>query len=147
MIALAFILLITAGCGTAGIQRLRPDGPEWRIQQGQAVWRRSHRAPELAGELVLARRTDGACVFDFSKTPLPITFGQTTSTNWLIGFPAIHMSFGGRKSPPGRFTWLYLNQALMGEPIPPRFQFSRFGDAWKLLNLRSGESIEGVLAP
>lgn len=118
------------------------------MQQGQAVWRPSRNRAELSGDLVMAVRDDGSSLFDFSKTPLPITQGQTTSTNWLIEFPAASMGFGGKNHPPTRFTWLYLQQALSGKPIPEPFQFLRPPDGpWRLENTRTGEFIEGYLSP
>jgi hypothetical protein len=95
---------------------------------------------------VLARQSDGSSVFNFSKTPLPVAAGQTTLTNWLIEFPAQHFAFGGKGAPPDRFTWLYLSQALAGEPIPHNLRFVAGADGgWRLENLKSGEFIEGFL--
>jgi hypothetical protein len=138
-------MLALPGCGTSGIPRLQP-GPDWHIQQGQAVWRPNRTRPELSGELVLARQGDGSSVFNFSKTPLPVAAGQTTLTNWLIEFPAQHLAFGGKGAPPVRFTWLYLTWALAGEPLPPHLRFVPNADGrWRLENLKSGEFIEGFL--
>ncbi len=146
--ALAGAILFWSGCCTAKVERLKPAEPDWSIQQGQAVWRPSRNRPELSGDLLLATGRDGSSVFDFSKTPLPIAKGQTTSTNWLIEFPAGHFVFSGNGLPPQRFAWLYLDAALTGEQLPSNFRFARNADgSWRLENLKSGEFIEGFLAP
>jgi hypothetical protein len=73
---------------------------------------------------------------------------QTTRTNWLIQFPAGRRGFTGRRQPPARFAWLYLHAALSGEPLPPPLRFERKPDGnWRLENTRSGETLEGFLAP
>jgi hypothetical protein len=58
------------------------------------------------------------------------------------------MGFTGRRQPPARFAWLYLHAALSGEPLPPPLRFERKPDGnWRLENTRSGETLEGFLAP
>jgi len=148
-LASALVLLAAcAGCGTAGIEHISTTGPGWKVQEGQAVWRPDRNRPELSGDMVVAICSDNSYVFDFSKTPLPVVHGQTTATNWLIEFPAAKLGFGGRNQPPTRFTWLYLQKALSGQPLPKRFQFTRNSEgSWRLENTRTGEFIEGYLAP
>ena len=97
---------------------------------------------------MFARQNASNCVFNFAKTPLPVTAGQTTSTNWLIEFPVRHLSFGGKGHPPTRFAWLYLDAALSGKPLPARLRFTPHPDgSWRLENIKSGEFIEGFLTP
>jgi hypothetical protein len=127
---------------------LKTTGPEWRVQEGQALWRPGKRYPELGGDLVLARNNDGSCVMQFSKTPFSLVVAQTTRTNWYIEFPPRHLSFAGRPPPPTRFAWLYLPAALAGQALPARFRFVRKPDAgWRLENTHSGETLEGFLSP
>jgi len=91
---------------------------------------------------------DGRCAIEFAKTPLSLVSAQTTSTNWLIQFPAGRMSFTGHRQPPVRFGWLYLHAALAGEPLPSSLHFERKPDGgWRLENTRTGETLEGFLAP
>lgn len=118
------------------------------MRQGQAVWRPDRKRPELSGDLLFATGNGGMSLFNFSKTPLPIASGQTTSTNWLIEFPARHFVFSGKGEPPERFAWLFLDRALAGEALPSNLQFTRQPEgAWRLENLKSGESIQGFLSP
>jgi hypothetical protein len=143
------VVVLTTGCVTfGGGPRISTSGPGWRVLNGQAVWRPGHNRPELGGDLLVARHENGSYIFDFEKTPLPITMGHATSTNWLIQFPARRFSFGGKGQPPVRFTWLYLGAALDGKPLPRPFCFERKPDGgWLLQNTNSGESIEGFLTP
>ena len=96
----------------------------------------------------MASHEDGRCVIQFSKTPLPLVFAQTTRTNWLIEFPPQRMGRAGRQPPPVRFAWLYLPAALTGEPLPAELRFQHKPDGgWRLENTRSGETVEGFLGP
>lgn len=98
--------------------------------------------------MLVAYHPNGSYVFDFEKTPLPITTGCTSATNWLIQFPAQRLSFGAKGRPPVRFAWLYLGAALEDKPVPKPLRFERKPDGgWRLENTRSGETIEGFLAP
>ena len=141
--------LLCGGCRTASEKLLlNTTGPEWRVQQGQALWRAGKQYPELGGDLVLARNSDGSCVMQFTKTPFSLVVAQTTLTNWYIEFPPRRLSFAGHLPPPTRFAWLYLPAALAGQGLPPRFRFLRKPDGgWRLENTHSGETLEGFLSP
>jgi hypothetical protein len=142
-------LMLCAGCRTATQSPLfTASGSGWRVQEGQALWRPGRRYPELGGELVMASHEDGRCTIQFTKTPLPLVLAQTTRTNWLIASPPRRMSFAGHRAPPTRFAWLYLYAALSGDSLPSTLRFQRKPDGgWRLENTRSGETVEGFLAP
>ena len=73
---------------------------------------------------------------------------ETTRTNWLIEFPPRKLAFKGQKKPSNHFAWLYLPMALEGEALPAPYAFERKADGgWRLENARSGETLEGFLAP
>jgi hypothetical protein len=148
-LALLASLPLCTGCRTPRESDLfATGGPGWRIQEGQALWRPERRMPELAGEIVMASHADGRCVIQFAKTPLTLVLAQTSRTNWLIQFPPRRMGFTGRGSPPTRSAWLYLHAALAGDSLPAGFHFQRKPDGgWRLQNGRSGETLEGFLAP
>jgi hypothetical protein len=147
--ALLTVTMLSPGCRTGPETTLfTVSGPGWRVQQGQALWRPRQKSPELGGDLVVASHADGRCVVQFSKTPLPLVLAQTTGTNWLIQFPPQQMGFIGGGSGPTRFPWLYLRPALAGEPLPSPLRFERRPDGnWRLENTRTGETLEGFLAP
>jgi hypothetical protein len=148
---LGWILLATVIlCG--GCQTPKPlfnaTGPGWRLQEGQALWRPRRQMPELGGDLVLASDADGRCLVQFNKTPMSLVVAQTTHTSWLVQFPPRQMGFSGHGRRPTRFLWLYLQPALAGEALPAPLRFQRQPNGlWRLENTRSGETLEGFLAP
>jgi hypothetical protein len=148
-LALLAILPLCSGCRTPRDSDLFvTNGPGWRIQEGQAIWRPRQGIPELGGDIVMASHADGRCVIQFIKTPLPLVLAQTSRTNWLIEFPPRQMGFMGRGAPSKRFAWLYLRAALDGETLPAGFRFQQKPEgAWRLENARSGETVDGFLAP
>jgi len=142
------LLLLSASCRTAKEPLFTVAGPGWSVRQGQVVWRPGRRFPELGGELMVASHEDGRGAIEFAKTPLTLVVAQTTRTNWWIQFPPARMSFAGRGAPPRRFSWLYLGGALAGEPLPAPLRFQRQPEGgWRLENPRTGETLEGFLAP
>lgn len=142
------LLMLCGGCRTATTSLFTASGPGWRLQQGQALWCPRSGFPELAGDLVLASHDDGRCFIQFAKTPMTLVSAQVTRTNWLIQFPAGNMSFTGHRPAPAHFAWLHLPAALAGEPLPKSLRFSAKPDGgWRLENPRSGETLEGFLAP
>ena len=143
------LALLGGGCMTSPDKTLfTTTGPGWTVRQGQAIWRPGFKYPELAGEIVLAENADGRRSLQFTKTLLPVTLAQTTSTNWLIQFPPQRLGFSGRGQPPLRFTWLYLPAALAGETLPDNFKFTPLpASGWRLENRRTGEFMAGFLSP
>jgi len=146
--ALLASLMLFCGCQTTKKSLFTASGPDWHIQEGQALWRPQRGLPEFGGDLVLASHADGRCLIQFDKTPMAILSAQTTSNHWLIKFPQRQMSFSGRGSGPTRFSWLYLNTALAGKPLPKQLHFESKPDGgWRLENSRTGETLEGFLSP
>ena len=146
--ALLAILVLCAGCQTATKSLFTATGPGWHVQEGQALWRPRRGMPELGGDVVLVTHEDGRSLVQFAKTPLTLLSAQTTSNRWLIQFPPRHWSFSGHGHPPARFAWLQFHAALAGEQLPQAFHFERKADGgWRLENSRTGETLEGFLAP
>jgi hypothetical protein len=143
-----FVLpLIFCGCQTSK-NLFVVNGPGWRVEQGQALWRPKSDMPEFGGDLVLARDDSGRCLIQFDKTPMAILSAQVTSNRWLIKFPQRNLSFGGFMPPSTRFGWLYLPDALAGRPLPKFMLFTQTPDGgWRLENSRTGETVEGFLEP
>lgn len=140
--------LVFCGCQSTRQNLFVAAGPGWQVEQGQALWRPKAKAPELGGDLVVARDHTGRCLIQFDKTPMEIFSAQITSNRWLIKFPQRKMNFSGATPPPTRLAWLYLPAALAGRPLPGCFHFTQKPDGgWRLENSRTGESLEGFLAP
>jgi hypothetical protein len=141
-------LAFLCGCQTATQSLFTATGPGWHVQQGQALWRPQRGLPEFGGDLVLASDDNGNCLIQFDKTPMEMVSAQMTSNRWLIKFPQRQMSFSGHGSAPTRFSWLYLETALAGNPLPKDLRFERKPDGgWRLENSRTGETLEGFLSP
>jgi hypothetical protein len=142
-------LLLVASCRTSSpLPPANLAEPGWTVRQGQAVWRSKAGAPEIAGEVVLATRADGRTFTQFTKTPLPFLVAQTTANAWQIEFAADNRKFAGRGSPPTRLAWLHLARSLSGVNPPKGWWFTKGGDgSWHLENPKTGEMVEGYLAP
>ena len=141
-------LLFLCGCQTSTQSLFPTTGPDWHVQQGQALWRPKSGLPEFGGDLVLARDDAGNCLIQFDKTPLAILSAQTTSNRWLIKFPQKNWSFSGNGDAPLRLSWLYLPIALDGKPLPKQLHFENKPDGgWLLENSKTGEIVEGFLSP
>ena len=141
-------LLFLCGCQSTPRSLFTASGPEWRVQQGQALWRPKRGLPEFGGDLVLVTHADGRYLIQFDKTPLAIVMIQATATQWLIRFPQQERSFSGKPPGPTRFGWLYLHAALAGQSLPQSIHFERKPDGgWRLENVHTGETLEGFLSP
>ncbi len=150
-----WLLLLLAGAGGLAACRSVPPSnpmdltaPGWTIRRGQAVWRARSGAPELAGELLVATRTNDDLFLEFSKPPLPVVALQATAGVWSIHFSSRHRSFRGRGVPPARSAWMVLPRCLAGQASPAGWTFQRAGqDGWRLSRRGSGEYLEGYLSP
>ncbi len=117
--------------------------PGWQVQRGQAIWQPPQRKPELAGEILVARRAGGDAFIQFTKDPFPLATAQTAGDRWQIDFGAGRRSWHGRGQPPKLFLWLQLPRALRGDAPDSPWRFSRTNETWRLENPRSGEWLEG----
>jgi hypothetical protein len=149
VLAALFLLCSVLGCRTS-----RPLPPAnlseagWRVRQGQTVWRSKAGAPEIAGELLVASRTDGRVFLQFTKTPLPFVVAQITADAWQIEFIIENKVFSGPGRPPSQLGWLQLARCLAALPPPRRWRWEKLDDGrWRLENRTTGELFEGFLAP
>lgn len=142
-------LFAQTGCRTAApLSPVNLNAPGWTVQQGQAVWRTKRDAPEIAGELIVAKNPDGSSFVQFTKTPLPFVVAQTTANAWQIHFVPENRTFSGRGKPPPRLAWLYLPRCLEGQPPPRSWHWQPLeNNGWRLENWVTGESLEGFLNP
>lgn len=120
------------------------SAPGWRVLQGQAVWKPTKQRPELAGELLLATNSNGEFFVQFSKTPFTLATAQVMNGQWQIEFGSGDYSRRGRGNPPSRFGWFQLPRALSGSKLPDDWQFDCIPtNTWRLMNRRTGETLEG----
>jgi len=151
------MLLLGIGGGCHTVPTLPPadtSRPGWTLRQGQALWRVSGEAPDVAGELLFAANANGRLLLKFSKNPLPIVSVQCSNELWRVDFIPQRRSVGGTGTPTSRSVmahpaiWLGLARALNG--IPPRSPLGFDGatnGSWTITNRLSGETISGFLHP
>jgi hypothetical protein len=147
--AIPFVLLLLTGCQTAHpLPPVNLAEGDWTTRQGQAVWRQRKAAPEIAGELIVATRSDGSSLVQFTKTPLPLVVAQSTSNSWQIQIVPNNKTYSGRGAPPSRLVWLHLPRCLAGLPPPKHWQWQPLeNNGWRLSNQATGEFLEGYLTP
>jgi hypothetical protein len=149
-----FFAAVLAALSVAGCRSLPPlppadlSAPGWRVHQGQALWKPPGNRPELAGELLLATNANGDCFVQFTKDPFPMATAQVAGDCWQIEYGAGERFRSGRGEPPHYSAWFQLSPALAGRQLTHGWQFERTAaNSWRLANRRTGERVEGFLAP
>jgi hypothetical protein len=84
----------------------------------------------------------------FTKTPLPFLSAQATSHAWQVNDIPENKTYSRHGKPPVRLIWLWLPRCLEGAKPPKPLEWHPTGDGgWRLENRKTGESLEGFLAP
>jgi hypothetical protein len=144
----AALVLLSAACRAPQMAGFDVASPEWRLQQGQAVWQPPAPAPAIAGDVVLGTHPDGHRFIDFSKGSLPIVVVRYSPGAWQLEIPAEGQSFGRRGSPPPRSAWLVLARHLAGAPLPRGWNLVQgMTGTVRLWQPRAGEQLELYLDP
>ena len=139
-------------CALAGCRTTPPLSPVnlketgWMVRQGQAVWRSSRTAPEIAGEVLLATRTNDEAFVQFIKTPFPLVTAQKDADAWQVELPTENKRYSGRGRPPARLIWFWLARVVCGEPAPQKWIWNQDHGRWRLENRATGEALEGYFA-
>ena len=144
-----FALLMICSTGCLSTRPLPPANltePGWTVRQGQAVWRLPHGEREIAGDVVVATRSDGSGFVQFSKTPFPLVIGQLRPGRWHVEFPPQNKRYTGPGRPPQRIIWLQLPWILSGKPVPKNWSWHSDTNGWRLENGTSGEALNGYFA-
>lgn len=147
-ICMAMLMLLMA-CRTTGPgPQMNLSEPGWTTRTGQAVWRPNAKAPEIAGDIVLATNPDGRAFVQFSKGPLTVAVATKTAGAWHAEFPMQNKRFSAPGKPPARLVWLVLPAAVLkGQAAKPWTWQSVADDHWRLENPRTGETLEGFFSP
>jgi hypothetical protein len=140
-------LIFFCGCATTPQNLFTVSGPDWRVQQGQALWTPRLGAPQLGGDLVLATDTNGRSYVQFEKMPLSLVTVQITPQNWSLNFQQFGGFWKGHQPAPPRTVWLYLPDALAGKPVPKPLHFEQMPNGnWRLEDTKTGEILEGFVS-
>lgn len=146
IISLILVGLLTACRTVEPVQSMDFSAPGWKVQHGQAVWRPVG-AQDIAGELMVATRADGCAFVQFSKPPITLVTTQRTAEHWVAHFPP-NRQVNGTGPAPERIIWLHLTEFLGRAKAGPPWKWEQHNaQTWRLENGRTGESLEGYLAP
>lgn len=148
-------LLVASATLFAGCRTLPPlppvdlSDPAWVVRQGQAVWKFGADTPEVAGELLIALRTDGAEDYvHFSKTPLTLAVARRTEAGWEMSFPSFEREIRAPGEPSARFVWFALLDLARNLEPDERWRTTLDDDGnFLLINPRTGERLEGFWQP
>lgn len=139
---------LAAGCATVSLPPVNLKNPGWTVRQGQAVWHRQRGGEGIAGEILVATRSNGRALVQFSKNPFPLVVAQCTARAWTADFPPENKRYSGRGAPPPRIIFLQLPRALSGRPLPKDWSWRKLNNGgWRLENDSSGESLDGYFNP
>lgn len=151
--ALGWALVLTAA-GLSGCRSTpRPHlvdlaEPGWHVRQGQAVWTTDRGAVGVAGDLVVAVKTDASCWVEFSKPPFNLVTAQARPDGWRISLHSQHIDYRGRGIPPRRFVWFQLAQVIAGRSVACEWQLTHQpGESWLFVHAENGERLEVHLEP
>ena len=120
---------------------------DWKVLQGQAVWKPPHSRLEIAGDLLIATRPGGDMLVQFSKTPFPLVTARVSGGVWEIEFGTEQRHWRAPGRPPSRFGWFQLPEALAAGAARGDWRFEGQGASWKFSNPKTGEELEGELSP
>jgi hypothetical protein len=122
--------------------------PGWTVQRGQAVWTANAGASQIAGELVVATKTDGTCWVQFTKPPFDLVLAQEQASGWRVSLRQGRQQQGGRGASPSEVIWFELARVVAGRPPPEIWKYARTATGeWSLRNANTGESLEGYFVP
>ena len=117
--------------------------PGWRVWTGQGSWVRERDQPAMAGDLLVAKNTNGDVFVSFTKAALPLFTARATGAGWWIDFVERDRSYSGAGSPPGRFIWFSMPQVLQQTGDIANWSVSWVHDDEVILqNPRTGERIQ-----
>lgn len=147
--ATAGFLLTLAACRTLpALPPVDTTQPGWQVRHGQAVWTAAQGERGVAGELLLANKSDGACFVQFAKPPFTLATARAEAGRWSVELMSARRRSGGHGSPPTQLVWFTLADAIREQPIGGDWRFeARGADGWCLTNAATGEALEGYFAP
>lgn len=146
----ALLVLSAPGCLAPKLSPISLRAEGWTSREVPAVWQRSSKAPEIAGDLLVAFHADGTRYIQFSKGGLPILSARASKEGWVLNSSLRKGTFGGRSSPPNSILWFQVPTVPNPSPSaikPPWVMETTESGGWILRHQRSGERLEGLGAP
>jgi len=136
---------VASGCATRPLAPWDLSQPGWTVQEVPAVWRAASEAPELTGELMLARGTNGSRLVQFSKQGVPVVTARHDGIGWELRSALRRGSYSGRGKAPARLVWFQVDAfpPAMVEGAPWKQSVTPDG-GWVLENARRGERLEAA---
>jgi hypothetical protein len=147
---LAALALLSTGCLAPRLPPISLKSDGWSFREIPAVWQRSSRAPEIAGELLVAVHSDGTRYLQFSKGGLPILSARASRDGWSLQSSFRKGASGGRGRPPASILWFQVPLVPLGNlPAlkPPWVLTAVDAERWVLHHTRTGERLEGLGMP
>jgi len=136
---------VASGCATRPLAPWDLSQPGWSVQEVPAVWRPSTEAPELTGELMLARGTDGSRLVQFSKQGVPVVTARTDGAGWELRSALRRGSYSGRGRAPARLVWFQVDSFPPARVDGTRWSRTVTPDGgWVLEDVRRGERLEAA---
>lgn len=146
-LALGLLGLLLTGCRTRPLPAWDLNAPGWTVTEYGALWCPRRGAPELAGELMMARRDDGSQLVQFSKQGIPMVVARIDSGGWEIRSPMDSKVHSGPGTPPRGVLWFLIGPAANSTPLPPPWHKAagtHGPESWQLSNPSTGEWLEVV---
>jgi hypothetical protein len=140
----------SSGCFAPKLPPISLQAEGWHSQEIPAVWQRSSKAPEIAGELLVASHSNGARYIQFSKGGLPILTARESTEGWSIRSSLRRGVFGGHGHPPGSILWFQVPSLPRTNAVAVKSPWqieSSDGGGWILRHPRTGERLEGLGSP
>jgi hypothetical protein len=142
------LVLFCVGVCIAGCRTMKPlppadlKSPGWNVREGQAIMKRNASEPEIAGEILVATQPDGRAFVQFSKNPFTLATARSTPKGWQVEQPTEKKFYSGHGKPPKRLILLYLPRMMAGEPAPKGLTYEKVNDGYKVVNQKTGASLE-----
>jgi hypothetical protein len=146
----AVLVSSASGCLAPKLVPISLKDEGWTSREFPAVWQQSSRAPEIAGDVLVAFHTDGTRYIQFSKGGLPILSARASKDGWMLSSSLRKGTFGGHSSPPNSIVWFQVPTVSHPGPSaikPPWVLETAENGGWILRHLRSGERLEGLGEP
>lgn len=144
--ALAAVVVGFTGCRTRPMPAWDLAQPGWVVREVPAAWRPEAKAPELTGELIVARHRDGARFIQFSKQGVPVVTARRDADGWALNSALRKGVYRAPGRPPTRLIWFQVDDLPPRQPAagnPWKLDVDAAG-AWVLEDPRRGERLEAV---